>query len=35
MYNHSTVCYEMNSDSFKNKITDKLLTYKYMYNYFT
>ena len=28
MYNHSTVCYEMSSDSFENKITYKLLTYK-------
>ena len=28
MYNHPTVCYEMSSDSFENKITYKLLTYK-------
>ena len=28
MYNHLTVCYEMSSDSFNDKITYKLLTQK-------
>ena len=28
MYNHLTVCKQISSNSFENKITNKVLTYK-------